>query len=107
MAQIDLNHCYLMENRLRLSRNGDTWVFILYLAKVFLFNENDLRLFHSASNTILSVLDEPNESVQLHFLYADCVPIISYGCTVKQFSARGMMQCDTAINNCIREIFLF
>ena len=69
--------------------------------------ENDLRSFHKASNTILNVLNKPSEVVQLQLLYSNCIPILSYGCCIKEFSNKEMTQCNTAINNCIRKIFTF
>ena len=62
---------------------------------------------YRASNSVLNVLTNANENVLLQLLYTNCVPIISYACSVIFFSATEMTNCNTAINNVIRKIFGF
>ena len=40
-------------------------------------------------------------------VYANCVPTLSYACAVKEYSARELMDCNTAVNDAIRKIFSF
>ena len=68
---------------------------------------NDIRTFYRAANSILTVLRKPQEDVLMKLLYTNCVPIISYACDVKTFSATDMRDCNTALNNAIRKIFTF
>jgi len=35
----------------------------------------------------------------------NCIPVISYACSVKEYSAQEMTDCNTAINSAIRKIF--
>ena len=77
-------------------------------AKGFCFSAaNDLRTFYRAANSLLSVLRKPSEEVLMHFLYTNCVPIITYACNVKEFSAKDVRDINTAINHAIRKIFSF
>ena len=68
---------------------------------------NDIRTYHRAANSILSALKKPSEEILMHLLYTNCVPVISYACAVKAYSAHEMRDCYTAINNLIRKIFTF
>ena len=67
----------------------------------------DLRSFYRASNAILYSATKPNERILMKLLYTNCVSILSYACSVKQFDASEMTSCNTAINNAIRRIFSF
>ena len=40
-------------------------------------------------------------------LYTNCIPILSYACSVKEYSATEMSNCNVAINNVFRKIFGF
>ena len=40
-------------------------------------------------------------------LYACCVPILTFGAEVKEFSGNEMRQLNVAINNAVRRIFGF
>ena len=40
-------------------------------------------------------------------MYTNCVPILTYACAVKEFSASDMSDCNTAMNNVFRKIFGF
>ena len=68
---------------------------------------NDLRTFYRATNSLLSVLSKPSEEVLMHLLYTNCVPVVTYACDVKTFTAKDMRDINTAINNAIRKIFSF
>ena len=69
--------------------------------------ENDLRSFYRASNSILNVLHRPDENALMFLLYANCVPTLTYACSVKEFSSREMSNCNVALNDAIRKIFSF
>ena len=69
--------------------------------------EEALKSFHSASNSIVRSMKRPNEVVLLHLLYSNCVPILSYGSEVKEFSQREFLHLNTAVNLYIRRIFSF
>ena len=69
--------------------------------------EPDLRSFYRASNSVLNVLTKPNEAVQMQLLFTNCVPTLSYGCSIKDYSSREMSDCNTAVNNAIRRIFSY
>ena len=43
----------------------------------------------------------------MKLLYANCVPILTYGCAAKEFCASDMHKCHVAVNNAIRKIFSF
>ena len=43
----------------------------------------------------------------MKLLYTNCVPIVTYGCEVKEFSASDMYRCHVAVNNAIRRIVSF
>ena len=68
---------------------------------------SDLSSFFRASNAITSTLRGAHEHTLLTLIYSNCVPIISYACAVKQYSAREMSECNTAINNALRKVFGF
>ena len=63
--------------------------------------------FYRSVNTILNVARGPSESVQMKLLYSICVPVLTYACEVKVFSAREVIQMNTALNDAIRKIFGF
>ena len=68
---------------------------------------NDLSSFFRAANSVINVLRDAHEHILLTLLFTNCVPILSYACSVKQFSAAEMSSCNVAINNVIRRIFGF
>ena len=41
----------------------------------------------------------------MNLLYTNCIPILSYACSVKEYPASEMTDCNTAINSAIRKIF--
>ena len=69
--------------------------------------KEDIHSFYCASNSILNVLRKPDEDVLMHLLMTNCIPILSYACSVKNFSASDMRECNTAMNNAIRKVFTF
>ena len=74
----------------------------------FLFSsESDLRSFYRSANSILNVLNRPDECIQMCLLYANCVPCLTYACAIKEYPARQMTDCNTALNDCIRKIFSY
>ena len=66
---------------------------------------NDLTKFYRASNAILRAASKPSEEVMLHLLYTCCTPILSYASAVKEYTARQMQDCSTALNDALRFIF--
>ena len=87
---------------------------IIYLGMTIVSNptfsftaEPDLRSFYRASNLVLNVLAKPDEAVQMQLLFTNCVPTLSYGCSIKDYSSRQMSDCNIAVNNAIRRIFSF
>ena len=66
-----------------------------------------IRSFHRAANSIFYSRVKPSNEVLMKLLYTNCVPIISYACSVRDFSAADMTRCHVAINNAIRKIFSF
>ena len=67
----------------------------------------DISSFFRATNSILNVLSDAHERVLLTLLYNNCIPIITYACSVKQFSASDISDCNLAINNALRKVFGF
>ena len=67
----------------------------------------DLRSFHRALNSILCGRVKPNNKVLLKLVYTNCVPILSYACSVKEYSYESMHDCHVALNNAIRRILGF
>ena len=43
----------------------------------------------------------------MKLLYSNCVPIMTYGCNVKELSGPDMTTCTVALNNAIRKIFSY
>ena len=43
----------------------------------------------------------------MRLLYSNCVPILTYACAVKDYSAADMLRCHVALNNAIRKIVSF
>ena len=66
-----------------------------------------IRSFYRAANSILHSRVKPKNEVLMKLLYANCVPILTYGCAVKEYSASEMYRCHVAINNAIRKIYSF
>ena len=58
----------------------------------------DISSFYRAANSVLNVLTDAHEHVLMNLLYTNCIPIISYACSVKQYSSSDMTDCNTAIN---------
>ena len=74
--------------------------------KGFTFSSsNDLTKFYRASNSILRATNKPSEEVMLHLVYSCCVPVLTYGCAVKEYPSRQMQDCSTAMNDSLRFIF--
>ena len=67
--------------------------------------ENELTKFYRASNSILKAVSKPSEEILLQLLYANCIPILTYACAVKQYPSKMMQNCNTAVNDALRMIF--
>ena len=66
-----------------------------------------IRSFHRAANCVLHGRVKPNQQVLMRLIYSNCVPILTYACAVKEYSAADMRRCHVALNNAIRKIFSF
>ena len=66
-----------------------------------------IRSFYRAANSILNGRVKPNTTVLMKLLYVNCVPILTYACAVKDFSASDMYRCHVAVNNSIRKIYSY
>ena len=76
--------------------------------KQFLFTARpDISSFFRATNSVLSVLKGAHEHTLMHLLYTNCVPILTYACSVKEYSASDMSDCNTAMNSALRRVFGF
>ena len=49
-------------------------------------------------------MSRPNEHVRLQLLFSNCVPKLTYGAAVKDFSATEKQRYNVALNNAIRRI---
>ena len=67
----------------------------------------DISAFYRAANSVLNVLTDAQENILMSLLYTNCIPIISYACSVKTYSSSDMTDCNTAINSVVRKIFGF
>ena len=67
----------------------------------------EISAFFRATNSILRTLNGAHEQVLVNLLYSNCVPILTYACDVKEFSARDMSDLNVAINNELRKVFGF
>ena len=66
-----------------------------------------IRSFYRAANSVLNCRVKPDQQVLMKLLYSNCVPIITYACAVKEYSAADMHRCHVAVNNAIRKIFSY
>ena len=74
--------------------------------KVFAFTARpDLSSFYRATNAVINVLTGAHEHVLVNLLYTNCVPVLTYACSVKQYSASDMSDCTLAMNNALRKVF--
>ena len=87
----------------------DEWQYLgttITAGKNFSFTaRKDLTSFYRAVNSVLNVLDSAHEHTLMNLLYTNCIPILSYACSVKEYPASEMTDCNTAINSAIRKIF--
>ena len=67
----------------------------------------DITSFFRATNSVLNVLSDAPEQILLALLHTNCVPILTYACAVKEYSASDMSDCNVAVNNACRKIFGF
>ena len=103
------------ENRKPIYLNGDKVDYVdsvTYLGTTIVSEKGlsfssskDLLSFYRASNAILRATNRPSEEVLLHLLYSNCIPILTYACAVKDYPARQMQDCNTAVNDALRLIF--
>ena len=68
---------------------------------------DDLSSFYRSANSIIGAMNKPSDAILLHLVYTNCVPILTYGCAVKEYPSREMTDCNTALNNVIRRIFSY
>ena len=55
----------------------------------------------------MHTLSGAHEHALVNLLYSDCVPILTYACDVKEFSAEDISDCNVAISNALRKVFNF
>ena len=67
----------------------------------------DTASFFCATNALINSLSNANELVKLTLIYSNCVPILTYACSVKQYSSTDMSDCNVAVNNALRRVFGF
>ena len=67
----------------------------------------DLCRFFGSANSILNCVSKPREQVQLQLLYSNCVPLLTYGASVKDLTAAEKHKLNVAVNNAVRRIFGF
>ena len=67
----------------------------------------DISSFYRAVNSVLNVLDCAHEHTLMNLLYTNCIPILSYAGSVKEYPSTEMTDCNTAINSATRKIFGF
>ena len=67
----------------------------------------DIASFFRACNSVIHSLPGAHEHTLVMLLYSNCVPILTYACAVKEYSASDMSNCNTAINNALRKVFGF
>ena len=67
----------------------------------------DVTNFFRASNAVLNTLGEAHEHTQLQLVYSNCLPIMTYAASVKQFSSDDLLYCNKALNDVLRKIFGF
>ena len=74
--------------------------------KAFSFTARiEITSFYRAANSILNVLTDAHENVLMSLIYTNCIPIISYACSVKEYPSSETTDCNTAIDSVIRRIF--
>ena len=59
------------------------------------------------TNAVLNVLTGAHKCTLLTLLYTNCVPVLTFACSVKEYPASEMSDCNTAMNNAVRKIFGF
>ena len=80
----------------------------LVAGKCFSFTARpDISSFFRATNAVINVLSGAHEHTLLTLLFTNCVPILSYACSIKHYSAADMSDCNVAVNNVFRKIFGF
>ena len=67
----------------------------------------DISSFFRASNSLIGTLTGSHEHILVSLVYFNCIPILTYCCDVKVYSARDMSDCNVAVNNVLRKIFGF
>ena len=70
-------------------------------------SQSELSNFYRSYNSILSLMKKPNDLVLMNLLYTNCVPNLTYGAEVKEFSSKELQDLNTALNNAIRRIFSY
>ena len=67
----------------------------------------DVASFFRATNSLVHSLPGVHEHVLVSLIYQNCVPILTYACAVKDYSASDMSNCNVAVNNALRRAFGF
>ena len=66
-----------------------------------------LTQFLRCANTILNAPSKPSEKIQMKLLYSNCVPVMTYGSEIVDYSSAEMYSLHVKINDAIRKIFSF
>ena len=67
----------------------------------------DLSSFYRATNAVLNNFPGANPYTLITLLYTNCVPVLTYACSVKEYPASEMSDCNTAMNSAFRKIIGF
>ena len=67
----------------------------------------DISNFFRAANSVIHVLTDAHEHTLLSLLFTNCVPILTYACSIMEYSASDMSDCNVAMNSVMRKIFGF
>ena len=66
-----------------------------------------LTKFLRCANTILNAPAKPSTRIQMKLLYSNCVPVITYGSEIVNYSSAEMYSLHVKINDAIRKIFSY
>ena len=80
----------------------------LVAGKCFSFTARpDISSFFRATNAVINVLTGAQHHTLLTLLFTNCVPILTYACSVKDYSSADMSDCNVAMNSALRRAFGF
>ena len=69
------------------------FLFIALSKKCLYFSTSwDLSSFYRASNAILKAVNKPSNEILHHIWYTNCIPVLTYACTVKEHTTKQMQE---------------